>query len=129
VLNDTKRPSGLALLERPAPRSYWTAPRWQAVGSEVHVPDLIRFFDEQVPDDARVALAITASDPGYVLLGRDLRPFMLLPPGARDAPGASWAFVSPGARGTAASRLCAAWKRQPESPGGWDAYRRVRPHC
>ena len=129
VLNDTKRPSGLALLERPSPPSYWTAPRWRAVGGEVHVPDLIRFVDERVPDDARVALAITASDPGYVLLGRDLRPFSLLAAGARDAPRASWAFVSPGARGTAAPRLCGAWERQGESPGGWDAYRRVRPRC
>ena len=53
VLNDSKRPSGLPLLERPAPESYWTTPRWQAVGSEVHVPDLIRFVDERVPYDAR----------------------------------------------------------------------------
>jgi len=82
-----------------------------------------------VPEDAGVALAITASDPGYVLLGRDLRPFSLLAAGARDAPGASWAFVSPGARGTAAPRLCGAWERRGESPGGWDAYRRVRPRC
>ena len=29
VLNDTKRPSGLPLLERPAPASYWTTPRWR----------------------------------------------------------------------------------------------------
>ena len=129
VLNDTKRPSGLALLERPSPPSYWMAPRWRAVGGEVHVPDLIRLVDERVPDDAGVALAITASDPGYVLLGRDLRPFSLLAAGARDAPGASWAFVSPGARGTAAPRLCGAWERRGESPGGWDAYRRVRPRC
>ena len=78
VLNDSKRPSGLPLLERPAPASYWTTPRWRAVGSEVHVPDLIRFVDEQVPDDARIALAITASDPGYVLLGPRLRRFDLL---------------------------------------------------
>jgi glycosyl transferase family 87 len=129
LLNDTKRPSGLALLERPSPPSYWTAPRWRAVGSEVHVPALIRFVDGRVPDDARVALAITASDPGYVLLGHGLRPFSLLAAGARDAPGASWAFVSPGARGSAAPRLCGAWERQGESPGGWDAYRRVRPRC
>ncbi len=129
VLNDTKRPSGLPLLERPAPASYWTAPRWEALGREVHVPELIRFVDERIPDDARVALAITASDPGYVLLGRDLRPFTLLRAGARDAPGAGWAFVSPGAGGHAAPRLCGAWERQEESPGGWDAYRRVRPRC
>ena len=89
VLNDSKRPSGLPLLERPAPESYWTSPRWQAVGSEVHVPDLIRFVDERVPDDARIALAITASDPGYVLLGPRLRRFELLSARASDAPRAS----------------------------------------
>ena len=30
VLNDSKRPFGLALLERPAPASFWTTPRWRA---------------------------------------------------------------------------------------------------
>jgi 4-amino-4-deoxy-L-arabinose transferase-like glycosyltransferase len=129
VLNDSKRPSGLPLLERPAPESYWTTPRWRAVGSEVHVPDLIRFVDERVPDDARVALAITASDPGYVLLGRRLRGFDLIPPGVRDVPGATWAFVSPLARRRFSGQLCPAWERQAESPGGWDVYRRMRTRC
>ncbi len=32
VLNDSKRPSGVALLERPAPTSYWSLPRWRAQG-------------------------------------------------------------------------------------------------
>ena len=123
VLNDSKRPSGVALLERPAPRSFWTAPRWQAVGSEVHVPDLIRFVDERVPDDARVALAITASDPGYVVLGRALRPFGFQPP---DVPGATWAFVSPNA---GSPSLCAAWRRLGETPSGWRVLRRPAGHC
>ena len=50
VLNDSKRPSGVALLERPAPASYWSLPRWQAQGDELHVPDLVRFVDTRVPD-------------------------------------------------------------------------------
>ena len=129
VLNDSKRPSGLPLLERPAPESYWTTPRWRAVGSEVHVPDLIRFVDERVPDDARIALAITASDPGYVLLGPRLRRFDLLSAQASDAPGASWLFVSPLSRASGTPRPCGAWERSREAPNGWAAYRRVRPRC
>ena len=116
MLNDSKRPSGLPLLERPAPESYWTSPRWRAVGSEVHVPDLIRFVDERVPDDARIALAITASDPGYVLLGPRLRRFDLLSAQASDAPGASWLFVSPLSRAGGAPRLCGAWERVRRRP-------------
>jgi hypothetical protein len=130
VLNDTKRPSGLPLLERPAPRSYWSTPRWEAQGNEVHVPELIRFVDERVPSDARVALAITASDPGYVFLGPGLdRRLDLLPSVARDAPAATWAFVSPSGRSAVAPSLCAAWKRQSAHPSGWDVYRRGPGRC
>ena len=123
VLNDSKRPSGLALLERPAPASYWTTPRSEAVGREVHVPDLIRFADERVPDDARLALAVTPSDPAYVLLGPGLRSFGLHPP---DVPGATWAFVSPHAASTA---LCAAWRAVGSTPSGWRVHRRPGGRC
>jgi hypothetical protein len=130
VLNDTKRPSGLPLFERPAPASYWSTPRWVAVGSEVHVPELIRFVDERVPSDASLAVAMTASDPGYVLLGPGLdRRFELLRPSASDASGATWAFVSPSARRSLAPRLCDAWQRSAESPAGWEVYRRSPSGC
>ena len=130
LLNDSKRPSGVPLLERPASASYWSMPRWRAQGGEVHVPDLIRFVDERVPPDARVALAITPSDPGYVFLGRGLdRRLDLLRAGATDAPDAAWAFVSPTGRSALAPRLCPAWERQSAPPSGWDVYRRVRNRC
>ena len=35
LLNDSKRPSGVPLLERPAPASYWSEPRWRAQGFEL----------------------------------------------------------------------------------------------
>jgi hypothetical protein len=126
VLNDTKRPSGVPLLERPAPASYWSVPRWQAQGAEAHVPELIRFVDARVPTDARVGLAITPSDVGYVFFGPRLdRRLDLLHAGAGDAPGAGWVFVSPAARTTTAPRLCAGWRRLPEAPDGWAVYRRA----
>jgi hypothetical protein len=126
VLNDTKRPSGLPLLERPAPASYWSSPRWQAQGGELHAPDLIRFVDGTVPTHARVGLAITPSDGGYVFFGPNLdRRLDLLGPGAADAPRASWVFVSPGARSTRPPLLCAGWRRLQAAPSGWDVYRRV----
>ena len=128
VLNDSKRPSGLPLLERPAPSSYFAEPRWSAQGREVFVPELIRFVDKRVPADARVALGITASDPGYVLLGRTLdRRLVALGTGTLSAPGATWAFVSPSARRSA--RLCAGWRRFAERPSGWEVYGRPAGRC
>ena len=59
-------------------------------------PALIRFVDERVPENARAAVAITASDPGYVFFGPRLdRRLDLLGRGAADTPKATWAFVSP----------------------------------
>ena len=113
-------------MDRPAPASYWTMPRWQAVGSEVHVPGLIRFVDGRVPSDASLALSITPSDPGFVLLGPRLdRRFELLDSGAGDAPDATWAFVSPSARASLAPELCGAWRPLDESPSDWSVYRRA----
>ena len=128
VLNDSKRPSGVPLLERPAPPSYLTEPRWSAQGREVFVPELIRFVDERVPADALVALGVTPSDPGYVVLGPALdRRLVALGTGALDASGATWAFVSPSARPS--TRLCAAWRRLPVRPSGWDVHRRPAGRC
>ena len=129
VLNDTKRPSGLALLERPAPPSYFAEPRWRAQGKEVFVPELIRLVDERVPAGARIGLAITPSDPGYVVLGRGLRRFELFPSGRSDAPGASWVFASASARSPGRPKLCAAWSTLAAEPDGWTVYRRVAPRC
>lgn len=130
VLNDSKRPSGVALLERPAPASYWGKARAQAQGSELHVPDLIRFVDERVPADARVALGLTASDAGYVFFGPRLdRRLDLLRAGATDAPRASWAFVSPSARTVRSAALCARWQRLAAEPSGWTVYRRALGRC
>jgi len=130
VLNDSKRPSGLALLERPAPESYWSLPRRHAQGTELHVPALIRFVDERVPSDARVGLALTASDAGYPFFGRGLgRRLDLLGAGSRDAPDATWAFVSPAAASSAAPALCGRWSRIAAEPSGWRVYRRSPGAC
>ena len=113
VLNDSKRPSGVPLLQRPAPASYWTTPRWQAQGREVHVPELIRFVDTRVDPEERVGLAITPSDAGYVFFGPHLdRRLDLLPAGATTLParvGSSSARARarrahPALRGVAAAR-------------------------
>lgn len=130
VLNDTKRPSGLALLERPSPRSYFAEPRWSAQGREVFVPELIRLVDDRVARDARIGLAITPSDSGYVLLGSGLdRRFNLLPWGTVDASRATWAFASSSARSPGRPELCARWRRLAEKPDGWTVYRRSPGRC
>ena len=126
VLNDSKRPSGVPLLERPAPASYFAEPRWSAQGREVFVPELIRFVDERVPVDARIALGITPSDPGYVLLGPGLRRFALASAEDVDRSLATWLFVSPSA---SAPRLCAAWRRLPATPDRWAVFRRPSSRC
>ena len=96
-----------------ARRATSSEPRWSAQGREVFVPELIRFVDERVPADARVALGITPSDPGYVVLGPALdRRLVSLGTGALDTPGATWAFVSP-CRSPVSPRLCGAWRRLP----------------
>ena len=129
VLNDTKRPSGLALLERPAPPSYFSEPRWRAQGREVFVPELIRFVDARVPSGARIALAITPSDPGYVLLGSGLRRFELVRVGVRDVPRADWILASGNAQTSARLTPCAAWRPITVEPNGWAVYRRAAARC
>ncbi len=130
VLNDSKRPSGVSLLERPAPASYWRQPRPQAQGSELHVPDLIRFVDERVPADARVALGITASDAGYVFFGPGLdRRLDLISARVTDAPRATWAFVSPSSGTVRSSAPCARWTRLATEPSGWTVYHRAAGRC
>jgi hypothetical protein len=130
VLHDSKRPSGVALLERPAPAGYWSEPRWRAQGGELHIPDLVRFVDERVPAGARIALGITASDAGYPFFGRDLdRRLDLLTAGATDAQHATWAFVSPSARSVRKAALCARWHRLDAEPSRWWVYRRTAGRC
>ena len=70
-----------------------------------------------------MALAITASDPGFVFFGRGLDRRLVLVDGPdRDVPGATWAFTSPGATAS----LCAgAWRTLPESPQGWVVQQRI----
>jgi hypothetical protein len=124
VLNDAKRPSGLRLLEPNPPRSYFSTPRWAGQGEEAKAPEVTRFVDEHVPANATVALAITASDPGYVFFGPGLdRRLVLIDPDVRDVPEASWAFAS---RQVGDLHLCApAWRQLPDRPQEWTVYRRV----
>jgi hypothetical protein len=124
LLNDSKRPSGLRLLEANSRQSYFTTPRWAGQGEEVRAAELTRYLDEHVPGNATVALAITASDPGYVFFGRGLdRRLVLVEGGIRDVPDATWAFTSPG---LGAPKLCdGAWDSLPERPQGWLVQRRI----
>lgn len=124
LLNDTKRPSGLRLLEPDTPRSYFTTPRWAGQGDEARAAALTRFVDETLPHDTTVALAITPSDPGYVLFGPGLdRRLVLIDEETRDVPEAEWAFSSSHVGELA---LCApAWRQLPDRPQDWRVYRRV----
>lgn len=124
LLNDTKRPSGLRLLEPAPPTSYFRTPRWAGQGAEARAAELTRFIDETLPTDAVVALSITPSDPGYLFFGRGLdRRLPLIDGSTRDVPEASWAFSSPLAGATS---LCpGAWDRLDARPQGWTVLRRI----
>lgn len=124
VLNDSKRPSGLRLLEPDPPTSYFRTPRWAGQGDEARAAELTRYIDAALPRDATVALAITPSDPGYVFFGRGLdRRLVLFESTARDVPGADWAFASPHVDRPA---LCpTAWRALPDQPQDWRVYQRL----
>jgi hypothetical protein len=122
LANDEKRPSGLRLLERSDRGSYFSTPRWQGQGEEVHAAGLVRFVDETLPDGITVALHATATDPSYTVFGRGLdRRLVLLPEDALDVDGVEWAFVSPYSRGSLDPTR---WRLEREIPGGWRVYRR-----
>ena len=124
LLNDTKRPSGLRLLEPAPPTSYFRTPRWAGQGAEARAAELTRYIDQTLPQDAVVALSITPSDPGYLFYGRELdRRLPLIDGATRDAPEASWAFASPLAGDVS---LCpGAWERVAARPQGWTVLRRL----
>ena len=129
VLNDSKRPSGVPLLERPAPPSYFTEPRWSAQGREVFVPELIRFVDERVPADARGRARDHAERPR---VRRSSGP-RSTGASSRSAPARSTRRARPGRSSVrlpaASTRLCAAWRRLPVRPSGWDVHRRPAGRC
>ena len=86
--------------------------------------------DETDLRNARVALAITPSDVGYPFFGPALdRRLDLLVAGSDDAPGATWAFVSPSAASSASPALCTRWRSLTDRPSGWRVYRRAPGAC
>ena len=90
-------PLGRVAASSDGSRSYWRQPRSQAQGSELHVPDLIRFVDEPRPGRrARRPRASRRATPATSFFGPGLdRRLDLISARVTDAPRATWAFVSP----------------------------------
>ena len=131
VLNDSKRPSGVPLLERPRRRATGRSRDGGRRETSCTSPDLIRFVDERVPARRPSRPRDHGERRRLLFFGRGLdRRLDLLGRGSRDAPQATWAFVSPSAgrrslRGPvrsatdgdpSADRALGAWRSVPGRP-------------
>src|SRR2546423_15037020 len=56
LVNDTRRPAGIPLLQRAAEKSIWLAPSWRSPGNFETYPVAVQFLDEHVPKRAPIGL-------------------------------------------------------------------------
>ena len=128
------KPSGVAevwAIDNPAPatvRSIWNDPRWAAqtrrrpgTGEE----SVIRYFEERVPDDARISVAARENDFLSPYFGRGLgRHVSLVKDGQRVPEADEWLVVAPWSE---VRRCRDAWQRELVLESGWRVERRVGP--
>lgn len=113
-----EKPSGLRLLERGPTTSVWEMERWEVQsGHAPGISELYRYFDEQVPTDATVALALDADDFGFQVFGPRLERRVELVAFGSPATDleAAWLLASPGRAGEI-DRRC--WRPVVEADGG-----------
>jgi hypothetical protein len=107
--------------------SIWGKPRWQAQTTRNGLnADVLRFVEERVPADSRLALSIVADHWIHPYFGPSLsRHVTLLPPrGGRPPEEASWLVTEPG---TEVQRCAGAWRLEYVNGYGWRVERRVKP--
>ena len=98
LVHYAEKPSGLRLLDRSTVASVWTMPRWQV--QSLHDPSVgpvFRFLDDDVPQNASIALAYGVNDFGYPVFGPHLDHHVELVPfgsNARDIR-ADWLLADP----------------------------------
>lgn len=118
LVHSLEKPSGLRLLERTPTTSVWEMERWEVQsGHAPGISELYRYFDEEVPREASVALALDADDFGFQVFGPRLeRRVELVAFGspATDVE-AGWLLASPGRAGEI-DQQC--WRRVVEADGG-----------
>jgi hypothetical protein len=127
-----EKPSGLRLLENAGRESVWTTPRWRLQITGPGHGDLIRFADEHIPDEARIAIwpsptpsgGVLATPPPFPFLGRHPRITRTLvyarSPEQAASRGAGWAILP-----VAAARACSpGWTTTFTAAGAWAILRR-----
>ena len=117
------RPAGLALL--PGNRDRETA-RWfvQAEGGGGD-GDAFRFLEEEIPDDATVAFAVTRNTYLYPAWDAGLRRTVVFVPEGGSVPeSARWLVVGPSRRIDDDALEAAGWRRELSSAGRWRIYDR-----
>jgi hypothetical protein len=118
------RPASLALL--PWNRDSERSARWFVQGGSGNGdPVAFRFMEEQIPQDAVVALDLVFNTYVYPAWDAGLRRTVVFVPESGDVPDdAGWLVVGP-SRVVAPQRLAAAgWMLELKSPRGWRIYRR-----
>ncbi len=127
LVNFTEKPSGLRLLEGPAPSSIWGTERWQAVSViRSELGPVLRFVEREVPADAVVAVAAGEDDFVYPLFGPRITRRLLLVPDesdGRELRSAQW-LVANAERVSEIDRGC--WRLVHGGRDAWGVFRRAR---
>ncbi len=117
-----EKPAGIALLERPARESVWSAPR-SAVLAAAHVRGPFAVVGSLTRPGVTIALRLRQDDVTYPYFGSKLDRRIILAPDGDDRPlaDAGWLVVAPG---LSTPSCKAAWTAVSSEAGGWRVYRR-----
>lgn len=127
LVHFVEKPSGLRLFDD-VHRTMWGAKRWEAQAiAQPHNTAALRFLGE-LPDHARVALALNFNDFGYPAFGPKLeRHAELVPFGSTALESkADWLLANPKRAPDIESRC---WRVVRTSPEGWVGFRRRTDTC
>jgi hypothetical protein len=117
------RPAGLALL--PGNRDRQTARWFVQAGGGAGDGEAFRFLEEEIPDDATVALAVPRNTYLYPAWDAGLRRTVLfVPEGESASEPARWLVVGPSRTVDESALEAAGWRLELASPGRWRIFSR-----
>lgn len=116
-----EKPAGIALLERPAPESVWSAPRSDVLAA-AHVAGPFAAVARLTRPGDTIALRLRQDDVTFPYFGSNLDRHVVLAPDGKDAAlgDADWLVVAPGL----STPSCKAWTTVSSALGAWRLYRR-----
>ena len=120
LANYEGKPSGLF-----SEATIWGNPRWEAQTRLSGPRHVFRFFDENVPADARIGVSLTDNHHLHPYFGANLSRHVSLVPAEGGSPpaAAEWLVLAPE---TNVRRCTDAWRAE-HVEGGWSVERRVAP--